>query len=111
MKILYILVIMLMTISVFGETDCELPKIEKNKIIELKKDAGCEIKLSSGDLVTCLLNAKNEAEQKLCHENNKKKPETNSFIIPTKKEKELKPVENTKKTNIKEIKKEETKKK
>ena len=102
---------MLISVSVFAETDCELPKLEKKKIIEVKKDGGCELKSSSTDLVTCLLNAKNEKEQKLCHANSKKKVETNTFVIPTKAEKEEKPVIEIKKTNTDKTKKQENKKK
>ena len=84
-----------------GPEDCELPKVEKTKILEVKKDGGCKLGNTSEDLVTCLLNAKNKTEEKLCHEKNKK---TN----PIKKDDKIIPTE-TKKTPL-EIKTKDNKK-
>ena len=64
MKFLSFLILILLTISIYS-ADCDT-------VIPDKKDGGCMIgKDDSGDLITCLLNAKTDEETKKCHQKEK----------------------------------------
>jgi len=63
MKFLSFLIVVLLSFSVYG-ADCDT-------VIPKEKEGGCEIGTQSGDLITCLINAKNDAETKKCNEEEK----------------------------------------
>jgi len=111
MKIIYFSIVILLSISLYGAgpEDCELPKVEKSKILEPQKDGGCKLGNTSEDLVTCLLNAKNKDEEKLCHQKNKKQDliKKDDKILPTEVKKtplDIKTKDNKKEKVIKTVK-------
>jgi len=79
MKIIYMMIIMIISFSVYANEGCELPKLETKNILEKKTDEGCKVGNTTDDLVTCLLNAKNKEEEAACHS---KKKDNTKLIIP-----------------------------
>ncbi len=64
MKFLSLLILILLSITIYS-ADCDT-------VIPDKKDGGCLIgEGDSGDLITCLINAKTDKETKKCHQQEK----------------------------------------
>jgi len=73
MKKIFFLITILLSISLLG-ADCDTVKPKE-------KDGGCKIEKQTEDLVTCLINSKNDKEVKLCHQKEKERKELLEITI------------------------------